>query len=217
MNLTVPGNWSLQLDQDLGHAHQDGDVRIVAAGMHHAGLLACPLRPDLGRERHIDLLGHRERVHVGTQGHDRTGFAAAQHRDHAGVGHTRTHFEPQRLQVVGHQFRRPHLPIAQLRVLMDVAPPRNDFRFETGGKLIDFGRQLLSLDQGGRAREEEADEYLCHDFESTGVEALVRLYTPVRLGGRPVFAKPGAVSENPVATARARRGSMPAVGRNNHC
>ena len=67
MNSTVPGSSLAHRDQRLGDAHQDRDVRIVAAGMHDADLLAEKLRGHRRLERHVDLLGHRQRVHVGAQ------------------------------------------------------------------------------------------------------------------------------------------------------
>ena len=41
---------------------------------------------DLNGRSH--LLGDRQRIHVGAQGHDRARLAALEHRDDAGVRHT---------------------------------------------------------------------------------------------------------------------------------
>ena len=52
-------------------AEQDRHVVVVTARVHHAGLLAVPLRLRRRLERQIDLLGDRQRIHVGSQRHDR--------------------------------------------------------------------------------------------------------------------------------------------------
>jgi hypothetical protein len=46
--------------QELGRAEEHGGVPVVAAGVHHAGVL--------GSEGKSRLLGDRERVDVGTKG-----------------------------------------------------------------------------------------------------------------------------------------------------
>ena len=53
--------------QHGGHAEQDGHVVVVAAGVHHADFLAVELRLRRRLERQVDLLGDRQRVHVGPQ------------------------------------------------------------------------------------------------------------------------------------------------------
>ena len=77
------------------------------------------------------------------------GLPPRNNRDHAGIGHARADLEPQRPQMVGNELRRPHLAIAQLRMLMDVPPPRNHLRLDSRRETIEIGRQRLGLRQSG--------------------------------------------------------------------
>ena len=67
MNLTVPGSCARTLGQHLRHAHQNRDVVVVAARVHHADVLAEILARRRRRVRQTRLLHHRQRVHVGAQ------------------------------------------------------------------------------------------------------------------------------------------------------
>ena len=73
--------------EDGGGAQQDRHVVVVATGVHHADFLPVPRRLRGGLERQVALLGHRQRIHVRSQRHDRPRLAALQHGDHAGVRH----------------------------------------------------------------------------------------------------------------------------------
>ena len=64
MNTTSPASSACSAEQDLGRADESRDMEIVAAGMHHPGVLR--------HERYVDPLGHRQRVHVATQQDDGT-------------------------------------------------------------------------------------------------------------------------------------------------
>jgi hypothetical protein len=88
--------------QDLGRAHQDGDVRIVPAGVHHAHLLAVVHRLGARAEGHLHLFRDRQGIHVRAQRHHWPGLAALEQADHAGVRHAGPHLHAQRTQVVGH-------------------------------------------------------------------------------------------------------------------
>jgi len=70
---------------------------------------------------------------------DRTGLIAAQQRHHTCMRDLCLHFQAKAAQMVGNQFCRANLPITQLRVLMDIAPPGNDFALDFGGTLVDLG------------------------------------------------------------------------------
>jgi hypothetical protein len=85
MNFTLPDLRAC--GQDAGHAHQDGDMAVMPAGVHDAHLLAVPDRAGLGREGQVHLLGDRQAVHVGPQRHHAAGPAALEQAHHAGVGH----------------------------------------------------------------------------------------------------------------------------------
>ena len=73
MNFTDPGRSPRTEASTSATPHEDGDVVVVAAGMHDADLPTVVQRPLAGRERQVDLFGDRQRVHVGAQRHHRPG------------------------------------------------------------------------------------------------------------------------------------------------
>ena len=90
----------------LSGGHQYGRVGVVTAGVHHARLLAAPVGAHLGGERQVDLLGYRQRIHVGAQRDDGTRLAPLEHGDNAGVAHLLAHVVAELLQVLGDQGGR---------------------------------------------------------------------------------------------------------------
>jgi len=52
-------NLLAHVGEHFGRAHQDGDVSVVAAGVHDRNLLPVELTHGLRSERHARLLGHR--------------------------------------------------------------------------------------------------------------------------------------------------------------
>jgi hypothetical protein len=77
------------------------------------------------------LFEDRQAVHIGTQGDDWPRFAAHQGPDHTGVGDAGLDFiEPEIPQVLGDLRRGPEFTIRELRVLVQVTPPFDDFRFD---------------------------------------------------------------------------------------
>jgi hypothetical protein len=77
-------------------------------------------------ERHVGLLGHGQRVHIGAHRDRGSRAAALEQRHDSGVRDTRLHLEPQLPQVIGDQFRGACLAIAEFGVLVDVAAPGDD-------------------------------------------------------------------------------------------
>jgi CO/xanthine dehydrogenase Mo-binding subunit len=67
---------------EFRRGHQDGGMGIVTARMHDAHLLTVPSGARLRREWKIDLLGHRQGIHVAAQQHRGARLAAAQHGGH---------------------------------------------------------------------------------------------------------------------------------------
>jgi hypothetical protein len=102
----------------------------MAAGVHHAGHAAHPRRLDLGRERQVDLLLDRQRIHVGAERHHAARLSSLEDADHAGVADAGLHLVAQRRQMLGDQRRGAGLVIGELGVLMDVAPPGDDLVLE---------------------------------------------------------------------------------------
>ena len=111
---------------------------VVTAGVHDADHVAVPLGLDFRREGHADLFGHRKRVHVGAQGHHRAGQRTDQQAHHTGVRDTFLHLvHAQALEVLGHQLARAELAVAELGVLVDVAPPADELLFDGLGGDVD--------------------------------------------------------------------------------
>ena len=132
--------------QDLGHAHQDRDVRVVAAGMHDRHGLAEPLRLGLRRERHVDPLLDRQRIHVGTQRHHAAGLAALQDADHAGDADAGLDLDAELREVLGGERGGARLLVGKLGVLVDVAPPGDDLVLDLEGG---FGNAVGELVASG--------------------------------------------------------------------
>ena len=129
-----------QPGQDLRHAHQDGDVAVVPAGVHDADLFAVPLAARLAGKGQVHFLAHRQAVHVGAQRHHRAGQRPLEQAHHAGVGHARAHLvQAQRAQVIGDHAGGAELAVAQFGVLMQIAPPGDDGGFDARGRLVDGG------------------------------------------------------------------------------
>ena len=97
---------------------------VVAAGVHHAHLLAVPFGLGLAGERDVDFFSHWQAVHVGAQGHHRAGQPALEQPHHAGVGHAGLHIvEAQRTQMLGHDAGGAEFPVAQFGMGVEVTPP----------------------------------------------------------------------------------------------
>jgi hypothetical protein len=50
--------------------------------------------------------------------------------------YSRLHFQAEPFELLRHQLGRPRLAVGKLRVLMDVAAPRNDLRLDARTQLI---------------------------------------------------------------------------------
>ena len=123
MNFTVPGRSLAHAGQHLGHAQQDRGVGVVAAGVHHADLLA--------------VVGRRPSSANGRSTSSVTGSASMSARSATtgpGLPPLRMpttpvcatpvpHLEAERLQVLGRPGRRADLAVAELRMGVDVASP----------------------------------------------------------------------------------------------
>ena len=168
MNLTVPGTASRTLGQRLGHAHQDRDMRVVSAGMHHADLLAEVLGLHRGLERQVGFLDHRQGIHVGAQRHHRSRLAALEQADHAGFRDAGFHFHAELAQMVRHPFAVLDLAVRELRILVGVAPPVDDLGFEAAYALVYRCREVLREGGtgGGDQRKATVASRRCMDISS---------------------------------------------------
>src|SRR6187200_329105 len=102
----------------------------MTAGVHYANLLAAVLGLDERLERYVGLFGDRQRVHIRTDRNHGARFATAQHADDARVRDARAYLELERPQVIGHELCGARLAIAELRVGVEVASPRDDARHD---------------------------------------------------------------------------------------
>src|SRR6266536_2574453 len=105
-------------------------MRVVTARVHDADFLPVVCRASGRLEWKVDLLRHRQRVHVRTQSDDAPRFSTAQNADYAGMRDRRADLDAELFQTIGDELRRPKLAIAELGMLMDVAAAFDDFRLD---------------------------------------------------------------------------------------
>ena len=133
-----------------GRAKKDRHVVVVTARVHHTHFLAVPLRRRGGLERQVALLGHRERIHVGPQRDDGSRPSAFEHTNDARGGDARRYGEAQLSQFVSDNLGGTRFAVAELRILMKVAPPRHRLRVQFGGEPLHIGSQRIRA--SGRLR-----------------------------------------------------------------
>ena len=143
MNLTVPGSWDRTPASDFSHSHQHRHVGIVPAGVHHAHVLAVVGWIGRRPERQVALLGHRQRVHVGSKRDHFAGAAAFQNADDARLRDAGPNVEAERRQMSGNDAGRPHFAVGKLRVLVNVAPPGNHLWHDCRNAVGDGGIEVL--------------------------------------------------------------------------
>jgi hypothetical protein len=107
------------LHQHAGDADADGDVGVVAAGVHHAGRLRA-----VGD---VVLLVDGQGVHVEAQQHRAlAGQAALEQADHAGLADAALHLVAEGAEFLGDDAGGADLLEAELGVHVQVAPDRRD-------------------------------------------------------------------------------------------
>ena len=74
-----------------------------------------------------DFLDDGQRIHVGAQRHDLSWLAAFEHADDAGLADAGLHLHAELAQMVGDELAGARFAVRQLRVLVDVATPGDDF------------------------------------------------------------------------------------------
>ena len=112
------------LGQVAGGTQQHGGVPVMAAGVHPAGP-ARPMRESVG-------LLDRQGIHIGAQADRGAAAPAHDHRHHAGAADAGVDLvEAEGAQLLGHERRGLALLEAELRPLVQVAPPRRSARPDT--------------------------------------------------------------------------------------
>ena len=173
-----PGDLGAVAAEHLGRAHEHRDMVVVAAGVHHADVLAVVGAAHRRAEGQVHQLDHRQRVHVCAQCDHGARLAATQHADDAGVRHLRTHLEAEGAQVIGHELRGAELAVAEFRVLVDVAPPGHDLRQHGGDVCLERCRGYGARCRG-RGRHEREGQAQRHR-RSEGSRARGQGCGPVR-------------------------------------
>jgi hypothetical protein len=151
------GKVRLYAGQDFRHPHENGHMIVMAAGVHHPDFLPVELGAHRGLEWQVDQLGDRQRVHVGSQRHDRAGLAPTEHAHHSRMSHAGPDIEAEAGQVVRDQLGGSHLSIRELRMLVNVAPPRDHAREHGLDARVDLSRQGVLGRQDGRECEDGED------------------------------------------------------------
>ncbi len=140
------GQLILHAGKQFRDAHENGNVIVVAARVHHADLLPVVGRFHLRRKRHVHQFSDGQAVHVGSKRHHLARLAALQHTDDAGMRDAGSNFDPEASKMVGHHLGRARFTIAQLRMLMKIATPPDHLVCDLFGAPVDFcGRGTLRV------------------------------------------------------------------------
>jgi hypothetical protein len=123
--------------QHLGGAHQHGNVRVVSTGVHDRHVLTVIFAARFRGKRHAGVFQHGQAIHIGPQCNHRSRLAADQGADHTGVCDTGLDLvQPEISQVICNFCRSFELTIREFRVLVNVAPPLDDFRLYRRERVI---------------------------------------------------------------------------------
>ena len=127
--------------QDAGGRQQDGHVRVVPARVHDPDVLPFILGRRLAGEGDVDFFANRQAVHVGAQRHHRARPAAFEDGDDSGAGDAGLRLEPEGLETVGEIFRRLDLAVGELRALVQIPAPLEQFGLDRRRELVDLARE----------------------------------------------------------------------------
>ena len=120
--------------QVAGGAQQHGGVAVMAAGMHHAGVLRAVFE--------LVGLGHRQRVHVRPDADCAWRVAVVQGAHQAGAGDAARDLYPPRRKLFSHEIAGAVLAEGQFGVHVDIAAPGGHFRCKIGDAVVDGHVQL---------------------------------------------------------------------------
>ncbi len=97
MNLTVPFSSLLFFERISATAIEYGYVRVVPAGVHHAGFLTVKGSAFLRGKGQAVAFGYRQCIHIGTQRNNRPGLGTFQNTYHTGFGYAGLYLNAERL------------------------------------------------------------------------------------------------------------------------
>ena len=129
--------------QDVGRPEGDGDVDVMAVGVHDAAIDRL--------ERDIGQFLDGDGVHVGPEPDDRAGLGPSEQGDDSAFGDVGFDVEAEGGQPGGDDFRRFLLPSRQLGVHMNQPPDLDHFGLDFFDFAVDFGGGFL-IDGGKRGR-----------------------------------------------------------------
>src|ERR1041385_4990191 len=111
--------------------------------MHHIDLMPEVSPLVLRGERQPRGLLHGKRIHVGTQGNNRSGLCAAPQGDHAGLRDASLYLQAKFPEMRCYERGCTYLLFAKLGMLVNVAPPGNELLLDLRGALADFLLEVL--------------------------------------------------------------------------
>ena len=96
-----------------------------------------PSRPNLRGKGKINLFGHRQGIHIGAEGDHWPRLAALEDGHNTRMRDLVAYLVTELPEMLDHQSRCAELAVAQLGILVNVAPPRDHLGFDCFGLLID--------------------------------------------------------------------------------
>ena len=115
------GNIVFHLAQNLSGTEEDAHVAVMAAGVHLAG--------EIGRKGQARFFRHRQGVHIGPQGDDRSRLSAFERpQDSRRTGDMLLYINAERPQFGCHKGRRFHFFTGQFRIFMNVTAHGTNIR-----------------------------------------------------------------------------------------
>ncbi len=126
-----------QVGEDSRRGEEHRHVRVVTARVHDGHGAVFELARGGAGKRQPGVLLDGQAVHVRAQRDDRTRLRAAQRGDDAVTSHAGPRLEAEAAQPLGDVLGRLDLAVRELRVLMQMAAPREHLLLDGGGALID--------------------------------------------------------------------------------
>ena len=136
-------------------------MRVVSACVHYADLLTFVFTGGLAGKRQLRFLTHRQTVHVGTQRDNGAGTPSCEECDDAGPGYTGLRLQAEATKTIGDVLRGLDFAIGELGMFVEVSPPRDHLRFDSGHETVDVrpqrGKSLRFLRGSGFTQKRSAD------------------------------------------------------------
>ena len=147
----------LMVHQLLRCADPRGHMRVMPAGVHHAGFHAgCGRRLDGGGERQPGLFDHRQAVHVRADQHGRP-LAVLHHRNHTGLADTFGHLKAQRAHPCGELGCGLVFLEAEFGIGVEIAVQLH----QLGHVLLHARAQAIILREGAGGAQQRARRHQC--------------------------------------------------------